>query len=81
MAKPKNPWLFALKWTEGEPVFYGTHITLRDLFAGLCAAGQMVTRDVGDNHDQIHSFQYRWAAKHSYALADALLAERAKEQQ
>jgi len=70
VGEPKDPRLFD---AEYESVIT-TEITLRDLFAAAALAGRAMTTELDDDHRQ--DLYYRWIAKHSYALADAMLAAR-----
>ena len=75
MSKPNNPPLFTTHWctTESGNADYSTEITLRDLFAAFALSGFLGdTISPGVNDADI--------AKASYTLADAMLAERSKEQ-
>ena len=71
MGKPENPWLFGADYSDASrdlPVFY-TEITLRDLFAAAA-----VSSIANDGY-------HKWndLASDAYNIADALLAERARE--
>lgn len=80
MSVPENPLAFPLQ--DGPVIWPG--MTLRDWFAGHALAGQLASVDRADaetmktNGDE---WTYRMFAKHSYALADALLAHREKGSQ
>lgn len=60
MTKPENPTLH----------LGGGTVSLRDLFAGLCAAGKLANPDV--------DYAYPDLADAAYEIADALLVEREK---
>jgi len=74
VSKPSNPIIVSDK--DYESVHKPTEIgfSLRDLFAAAALAGRAMTTELDDNHNQ--GIDYRWIAKHSYALADAMLAAR-----
>lgn len=64
-ARPKSP---KGEYTDSEVPCAQTGMSLRDYFAAKAAIG-LSENSVGDPE---------WLAKHAYAVADAMLAERAK---
>ena len=73
MSKPENPPLFKSQFTVGGRLTeVETEVTLRDLFAGMVAAGELSRGKTETRDDALK------LAKGAYWLADALLAEREK---
>lgn len=76
MSKLNNPLLFdrpglpIRDWPDDDEESYSTRITLRDLFAAAALAGMHLS------YDYSHGTHNEMAADRSYALADAMLAER-----
>jgi hypothetical protein len=64
-----NPFIFTSEFTRENPL---QNLTLRDLFAACAVMGHART---------VTADESRLLAPVAYAIADALLAERAKERQ
>ncbi len=80
MSKPDNPQAFpvAIPETDIKDVEHIAGMTLRDYFAGQAMMGCMDwTRDSAEYQD---ADEWSRAVAAAYAMADAMLAERAKHE-
>lgn len=77
MSKPENPTLFSFNTGHADPDYYGTNITLRDLFGAMAMHAILTSADMP--LDTTPEEAMPRVASAAYGQADAMLKAREED--